>query len=375
MKRTGMLLLLVAMILNVGTIAAADTFFQISEMEIEGVPYCGGSFKDYDENTGTYTYTGSLPFDPGTPLAYCGQNVGVTASVKNVGGSEGTAYVNLYVNGVLAETQAVDVAPGASDIVSFDVSFSRDGLATISVGNLEPQELEVSENPWDIKAVELKFDEGEGEVAFDSSGFGYDGIILNNPEWVSGKVGKALRFSSPAEDEDFSRVELPIGPNEIGLEGTMFLWFMPDWDDTTEGVMHTLVEATREETARAFHIGWGEEGPDLEFAFEDSTDYDWEAEGRNYRGSINSGEWYHIAAVWDGTTKEIACRLYVNGEEWRDVTREGEYMGKYEFFTVGAQRYDYWSKGSTDGTIDEFSVIPIALTAEQINQAYQEAIK
>ncbi len=38
------------------------------------------------------------------------------------------------------------------------------------------------------------FDEGNGDIAKDSSGNGNEGQIMNAPEWVDGKSGKALRF-------------------------------------------------------------------------------------------------------------------------------------------------------------------------------------
>ncbi len=34
-----------------------------------------------------------------------------------------------------------------------------------------------------------KFDEGSGDMAFDSSGNNYHAILVNNPEWVPGKIG------------------------------------------------------------------------------------------------------------------------------------------------------------------------------------------
>ena len=36
------------------------------------------------------------------------------------------------------------------------------------------------------------FDEGEGDVALDSSGNGNNGKLMNDPKWVEGKFGKAL---------------------------------------------------------------------------------------------------------------------------------------------------------------------------------------
>jgi len=39
-----------------------------------------------------------------------------------------------------------------------------------------------------------RFDEGKGDIAFDSSGNDNHGILVNGPAWVNGKQGKALSF-------------------------------------------------------------------------------------------------------------------------------------------------------------------------------------
>jgi len=43
--------------------------------------------------------------------------------------------------------------------------------------------------------AEWKFDEGTGTAAFDSTGNGVKGTLVNNPAWTAGKFGKALNFN------------------------------------------------------------------------------------------------------------------------------------------------------------------------------------
>lgn len=47
-------------------------------------------------------------------------------------------------------------------------------------------------NPETVAGMWL-FEDGDGETAKDSSGLGNDGTIFG-PEWVDGKIGKALKF-------------------------------------------------------------------------------------------------------------------------------------------------------------------------------------
>lgn len=219
--------------------------------------------------------------------------------------------------------------------------------------------------------VLLKFDEGQGDVTRDSSGNGYDGKLINSPKWVDGRSGKALYFTGSAGN--YSNVELPIGPSDIGNAGTIMFWFKADWETVRQ---RTLLEATRTATNRAFFIGWGEEGSFLEFSLEDGVDADWETEATGHLGEPQSGKWYSIAAVWDFTDlSKAATRLYVNGEKWAEVVQSATALDGFEAFTIGSQRYDYWSTGSADGTIDDFMVFAAALSDAEIEQAYKDALK
>ena len=38
------------------------------------------------------------------------------------------------------------------------------------------------------------FDEGQGDIAADSSGNGVDGELKGGPQWIEGKFGKALKY-------------------------------------------------------------------------------------------------------------------------------------------------------------------------------------
>jgi hypothetical protein len=53
-----------------------------------------------------------------------------------------------------------------------------------------------------------KFDEGSGTTALDSSGNGNTGTLMNGPQWIDGKIGKALQFHGI---DDY--VEMPYHPS------------------------------------------------------------------------------------------------------------------------------------------------------------------
>jgi hypothetical protein len=64
-----------------------------------------------------------------------------------------------------------------------------------------------------------KFDEGKGDIAYDSSGNGNNGTLINGPTWVSGKFGSALSFDGV---DDY--VEATVTQNKT----TYSLWIKPD---------------------------------------------------------------------------------------------------------------------------------------------------
>ena len=69
------------------------------------------------------------------------------------------------------------------------------------------------------KVLELHFDEGEGEIASDTSGQGNDGKVMG-AEWVDGKFGKALQFDGAG-----THVEIQDSPSlQITDEMTVAAW-------------------------------------------------------------------------------------------------------------------------------------------------------
>jgi hypothetical protein len=77
----------------------------------------------------------------------------------------------------------------------------------------------------------LTLDEGSGDVAGDSSGNGHDGVI-DGPDWVDGKYGKALKFAG-AESGTFVTVESTDALNVNEL--TFSAWINAEnWDGTRQ---------------------------------------------------------------------------------------------------------------------------------------------
>jgi hypothetical protein len=197
----------------------------------------------------------------------------------------------------------------------------------------------------------LPFDEGAGDAAKDISGNNHDGVT-DNPEWVDGRFGKALRFGGEGSGT-FVTVESTdaLNVNEM----TFMAWINADhWDGTRQIVGKSVHGGCAGRT----QYGLFSEGGTFRLRFE--TD--------GGRADIDApalpaiGEWVNVAVTNDGTT----ARIFINGEE----VATGDMLG-----TLNAND-DPWRIGQDcdrenyifAGIIDEPRLWNRALSAEEINE-------
>ena len=141
----------------------------------------------------------------------------------------------------------------------------------------------------------LPFDEGKGDVAQDASQYGHDGKLVQKPEWVDGKIGKALKFSGN------NYVQVPI-TDELQLREVFTAEFWVKRDAKQVAVWNYMVAAGTLKWAVIYNTdqkvyiysdigGWGQ---------------------RIVTAVPLTENWTHIAATYD-IKKEV--KLYFNGEE------------------------------------------------------------
>lgn len=201
-----------------------------------------------------------------------------------------------------------------------------------------------------------KFDEGEGDIAYDSAGDN-DGIIYG-AQWTDGIIDGALVFDGVGDYVDVGN-DSSLKP---GLPLTFSAWInfsesgktivsLEDLSSTYYGVWLNITPADR-----------------LEVSFGDGTGW---ADGR-YRSTkigttgLSTDTWYHVAGVVRGATD---MDVYVNG-----VDDGGTYSG-----TGGSLAY---SSGNAsigtchiyniffEGKIDDVRLYGRALSAEEILELY-----
>jgi hypothetical protein len=189
------------------------------------------------------------------------------------------------------------------------------------------------------------FDEGKGDVAEDSSGNGNNGTLMNDPEWVKGKFGKALSFDGV---DDY--VDTELNTDDLSSPITISLWM-----NAAEIKKSPLVSGYNGANPR-------ENRWDIQLNRDGASKIRWvEHEGRD--GAISStaleaDTWYHIAVTHDLPLSE--SKLLVNGELEAEAKIEQD---------LNTGRVLQIADGDGDcygGIIDEVALFNVALEPEDI---------
>ena len=193
-----------------------------------------------------------------------------------------------------------------------------------------------------------KLDETSGLTAADSSLFGNDGILTSG-EWTNGVVGGALEF-----DGTDGYISVPSSSSlQLTSALTIAGWIKANsWDSGNdvdpiarkgEGNPNNYQLAVVDGRA-TFYLDGGEADDD---GFVGNT-------------PLNTDQWYHIAATWDG----VAVRIYVDGVVDNDPSdSRGDAIGTdtRPFYLGGRSGADLF-----DGTLDDIRLYNRALSEAEI---------
>ncbi|MFC1714896.1 LamG-like jellyroll fold domain-containing protein [Candidatus Poribacteria bacterium] len=153
------------------------------------------------------------------------------------------------------------------------------------------------------------FNEGQGDIATDSSGKGNDGTFVGGPTWTNGKFGKALQFDGEFDYVRISDTDESSGGADKQL--TVAVCFKQD--DPTElapggeqynGIVSKYFDASNKDWGLIFRFD------EVIFGYEAGAN-DWESPSPVTSGILNTDTWYYVAFVLNG--KEVT--LYLDGAE------------------------------------------------------------
>ena len=204
-------------------------------------------------------------------------------------------------------------------------------------------------------------DEGSGDVAKDSSGNGNDGELVEDPQWVDGKFGKALEFDGAASYVNCGNDEsLNI---EAGGSVTMCAWVKAKVGST--GSWQAIM-AKREGSSYSYGIN---------LVTNNFQVYTSGASGiGGFAYNLPAGEWAFIC----GTMSTEPTELYVDGELFGTAGAGG---GVAEIpnnpFTIAESFKAKEAFGNAEifnGVIDDVALFDVVLTPDDINEIMTKGV-
>jgi hypothetical protein len=201
-----------------------------------------------------------------------------------------------------------------------------------------------------------KFDEGQGDIAYDSAGDN-DGTIYG-ATWTSGQIGGALDF----DGDDYVEVadDESIGGG-VTSSLTVSMWLKSNVDLTTGENSYRAMEK-----ADCYFFLQGNDGPigtgGMNFLVKRSNS--------NYHAdigtSLNNNQWYHLVGTFNGTD----IKVYLNGI-LKDITNAGGPIDDDNgILRIGSDDSGFYF----DGTIDDVRIYDRALSAGEIEELYREGL-
>ena len=190
------------------------------------------------------------------------------------------------------------------------------------------------------------FDEGSGDIAYDNSGNGNDGTLVNMEagDWVNGIAGKCLSFDRGNDYLDLT------GLTDAGTTHSFSCWA---YSRNSVAVDMFVLDS---QTGRII-LGWGT-GTAGKIGIYDGV---WKVFG----DSPSADTWHHIVFLLDGAISKM--KMYLNGVQYgSELDYTPHAIG--DSVTIGARHC-----GTTsyfNGIIDEFRVYNTILTEDEIKTLY-----
>ena len=204
----------------------------------------------------------------------------------------------------------------------------------------------------------LRFDEGSGDVAIDSSNYGNDGQLAG-PKWVEGKYGSALLFDGI---DDYVEVE-SNDTLQLGEEGlTLAAWFK-----TEETVRADLMIIEKGPWAPGEYAlsypGYANKRVRFQ-VYDDNAGNAVQPDSKSGVPELSDNEWHYAAATYDAVNGVV--KIYVDGKlETEQDAQGGTFIPDDDPVYIGTRNNQslYFS-----GAIDELLVANVPLTAEQLKK-------
>jgi hypothetical protein len=317
---------------------------------------------DEVEADGTTTYTGdvwsftAVGFVAHSPNPPDGSKTALPDAVLSWGAGSSAATHDVYFG-----TSRADVAAGTGDTFKgnqMDETYVLEGLENGTIYYWRINEVEAdgtTKHPgevWGFKTRDdpaligwWKFDEGQGKIAYDSSGYDNHGILGGDPQWVNGVIDGGLELDG---DDDYVSID-SIAPMMTSNNFTVSAWIK-----TEKTVDDGVVFGSNSGSSHNFLFGvnngnvWTDDDDDGEFP-----------------PKVADNRWHMITYVREGLTSWI----YVDGVLRKEDPADDEPAMDIQW-SIGQE----WDSGPSDefeGVVDDARFWIRPLTAEEVAEVFK----
>jgi len=208
-----------------------------------------------------------------------------------------------------------------------------------------------------------KFDDASGTTAVDSSGYNNTGTLTNGPTWKTQsdcKRGGCLQFDGVNDYVNCA------SSTSINLSGPVSVSVWVNFSAITN-YYQIVGKGTIYGGGSPYGLGFYYYQGNKRMIF-DLTDPSLTRQNIiSPTLPVETGNWYHFVAVWDGTTNANALKIYFNGILNSQATAIISSLINASNFSIGGGSANYF----LSGFIDETRVYNRALSASEIKILYE----
>jgi fibronectin type 3 domain-containing protein/regulation of enolase protein 1 (concanavalin A-like superfamily) len=197
----------------------------------------------------------------------------------------------------------------------------------------------------------LKFDEAGGTTAADSTAHGWAGTLVNNPAWITGKVGNAVNLASASSQY----VTLPTGVVNGLTTCTLTSWV---YLNSTSNWVRIFDFGTGTNNYMFLSPKNGANGK-IRFAIRTASVPEQIIDGA---AALPTAGWHHVAVTLNGSTGT----LYVNGVQVGQntaMTLNPSSLGATTQNRIGRSQFN---DPYLNGRVDDFRIFGRVLTAAEV---------
>lgn len=198
--------------------------------------------------------------------------------------------------------------------------------------------------------AEWKFDEKQGTTAYDTSGNGNNGTLIDGPTWVRGKIGGALSFDG---SDDYVRT--PTFNNLPTSYMTIEAWIKTNTNSSNVYIMQQNRNSTNYFNEWIFRITDGK----LNFWDYGTSNYGFSTSNTS-NSTINNNQWRHIVFVKNG----VQGAYYIDGKLDATTTASSDIQYGSNDFVIGKDYRD--NNAFFSGLIDNIRIYNYVRTPSQI---------